>query len=127
MSEKFTPEPEAKEAIDSLNNFYLYLPGGYYRERYGVNPKKDAIMDAIDGLLATDFASIDTKAILNGKKEMDDLTQAIFKAHKGGEELDFEALEKQEQEIRTRSKEADLIPLFKRLVAMGFDPVLLKQ
>jgi hypothetical protein len=39
----------------------------------------------------------------------------------------MEALEKQEQEIRTRSKEADLIPLFKRLVAMGFDPVLLKQ
>jgi hypothetical protein len=127
MSEKFTPEPEVKETITSLNNFYLYLPGGYYRERYGKNPKKDAIMDAIDGLLATEFISLDVKAIFNGKKELDEMVQNIFKAHKGGEELDMEALEKQEQEIRTRSKEADLIPLFKRLVAMGFDPVLLKQ
>jgi hypothetical protein len=127
MSEIFRPRLEAEQEVESLNNFYLYLPGGYYRERRGKNPQKDAIMDAVDGLLASEFSSINIEAILNSKKEMGDLAEAVFKAHKGGEELDLEALEKQEKEIKARSGEERLIPLFKRLVEMGFDPVLLKQ
>ena len=105
-----------------MNNFFLYMPGGYYRQ-YSSLEDKVRIMKAIDELLAGEFASLDVCAIMQTMKTIYALITEVM--------ADGDYLKQKEslgEKIDMVNRELEkLRPLFDQLVLMGFDPVLLAR
>ena len=121
------PAPELKKPAD-MNNFYLYLPGGSYRECTGAKGAKERtrVMDAIDQLLAGEFSHLDAakiyQTIIDASRAVADaLNSGRFKNTKG-----LDQLTKPHIEASDRARE-ELRPLFEKLIEMGFDPKLLTR
>lgn len=125
---------QEKEKTINMGIFYLFLPGGRYREFKGMDDAEEftQIMEAIDQLLATEFKHLDTerifKAISEGlhamamtfrpnKRYLINLSDQEIKEKRQLIKPQLEAAEKAEEELR---------PLFDKLVAMGFDLEILR-
>lgn len=119
--------PEKEQPVN-MNNFHLYLPDGYNRQRGRAEntPEQIEIMDAIDRLLATEFSHLDAARIY---KTMLEPNRAITDGVNSGRYKSSAELQKavKPKEEAARLAREELRPLFNRLVEMGFDPETLGQ
>lgn len=121
MSESFEKElPEESEA-PSLNNFHMYLPSNVQRSIYSKNPEKAHLMETIDRLLQTEFSEIHLPEIMEIDAKKDQLIKAGMKIYStGGSEAELARLD-QEDKALGKKKYDILLPLFNRLLELGFD------
>ena len=96
------------------------MPGGFYRAAYDY-PNKKKVMDTIDILLKEpEFSSIDIKRIVELHNACSDAVEKSFD-HDLPEDERME-WERKYKEIAKLSREAEeeLMPIFIRLIEMGF-------
>lgn len=122
MPESFEQKsPEESGVVSSLNNFHLYLPSNAQRSIYRASPEKVRLMEAIDRLLQTEFSKIDLSEILEIDAKKDQLIKAGIEIHiTGGSEAEMDRTI-QEDEALSKKKYDILLPLFNRLLELGFD------
>lgn len=137
---KNSPEKEGSEKGKVfMNNFFLYLPGGSRRglnEQASADPKNEEVkktkqfIEAMDRLLKEEFSNIDPKEILANMARSNWLVATAYSPDETtGQDKTEEEQEKLCEEARILSEDVNgkLVPLFNRLVEMGFDKGLLMQ
>lgn len=121
--------PQEKEPLFNMNNFYFYLPGGYYRGfrlKTATFQTRVRIMEAIDTLLIGEFSSLDAQKIYDTihtcEKAMADALNS--RRYETSQQLEQALGPKIQAGREAREK---LRPLFHRLVEMGFDQRFLAE
>ncbi len=110
---------------NTMNNFYCNLPGGHYREQSKNKPKRRKLFKTIDELLNTEFTDINAR----------ELTASIYEANRlcaGALNFGYKTVEElqaaMERPIRMGEEaEAKILPLYRRLVEMGFHEDFLRE
>lgn len=130
LEKKSKPSQEG-EVPFNMNNFHLNLPDGGNRQFKGSPEVPSAmertrVMDAIDELLAGEFANLDVSRI---SKTIFDAGKAVQAAVNSGNYRTREALEGVVGSQLEAAKQAreELRPLFNKLVELGFSPELLAR
>ena len=114
--------PEEKPIC--MNNFYMLMPGGYYRQLVeDCDDEEIRLIAAIDDLLASEFAGLDVVAVMNNIVRVH---RMIISAAETGTLNDQLKVVEETIDYITGEKEK-LRPLFNRLVERGFDPVFLAR
>ena len=124
MKELFQPNSDKtkeKKPRKFLNNFFLNLPGGIYRDNYGKHPESTRLMDAIDKLLKEEFPNINIQEIFENRKKANSLAMGAIEGIK--RDMPKEEQEKLLADAKIYGEKVDtaLQPLFQRLVDMGFE------
>lgn len=127
MGEKITSESSAEKPLN-LNNFWMYLPGGIYREYNSGNKesKQGKIISAMDSLLENEFSTLNAAEIYQNRLKANELVKGI---QHSTEEITIEQENIIMNQVKQICVETDAIitPLFQRLVEMGFDETLLAR
>jgi len=109
MKESFGEIKNSELVPESLNNFWMWLPGGFKHEKYrGMDGKCDSIIDKVDELLKEEFPDVNAAELIKDINE--------YRQGKTPE------LEKKYIEVNKKLK-----LLFDRLVESGFEPWDLKR
>ena len=99
------------------------MPGGYKRDYYGEEDEITQVIDAIDRLLAGEFADLEVAKIM-------EITMTVYEkvrqaSIEGMNQVNIDSFA-DELDMADREKEK-LRPLFNRMLQMGFDPAVLTR
>lgn len=125
---------------EDMNNFYCNLPSGHYREHN--DPKRSELFKTIDNLLETEFPDMNAGELaatmyeanglyadaLNGLERTFKVLQGLYNRKTAWEKASAVVEKTMEKSRRiTEKAEAQILPLYQRLVELGFSEEFLKQ
>ena len=110
--------------LEDFNNFWCYLPGGLYRSKGYINPRREKIIKDLDQI--AERLGIDVTALCNemreGSEEIKKVINIIRDKNTSKENL-REAIKKAEEGEKIKQEvNKKLIPLFEEMVKLGYNP-----